>query len=245
MFKMLSNCLLFQSSLTDYSDISKLLDNSYGKIEEFSREFAAIRNDIDNISYNTGLFLILFVVIDIIMLITIFQYFRRKESYEKVSRVSMIIALIIAIPSFIYGYSFYDRPYTKEYSIPPFYSDAKTYAAQGNKIESPGSRNSKNNKIMDKLPLEQYLDRRNLSVREVDNQVGELRHRGYQVLKRDDTRGGKVVLFISPPITSFALVGIWFGLQGFLFALIICQAISLVVVWVKNPSEEENNERQL
>jgi hypothetical protein len=243
MFKMLSNSVLFQSSLTDFSDIFKLVDNYYSKIEEFSRELAAIQNDIDNISYNTGLFLILFVVIDIIMLITIFQYFRRKESYEKVSRISMIIALIIAVPSFIYGYSFYDRPYSKEYSIPPFYSDAKIYAAQVNKIESHGSKNSKNNKIMDNLSLEQYLDRRNLSIREVGDKVDELRHRGYQVLKRDDTRRGKVLLFVSPPITSFALVGIWFGLQGFLFTLIICQATSLVIVWIKNPSEEENNER--
>ncbi|MFA4903401.1 MAG: hypothetical protein WC600_11745 [Desulfobaccales bacterium] len=242
MFKILSNSVLFQSSLTDFSDIFKLVDNYYSKIEEFSRELAAIQNDIDNISYNTGLFLILFVVIDIIMLITIFQYFSRKESYEKVSRISMIIALIIAIPCFIYGYSFYDRPYTKEYSIPPIYSDVKNYNAQG-KIESHGSKNTKNNKMMDNLPLDQYSDRRNLSIREVDNKVGELRHRGYQVLKRDDARGGKVVLFISPPITSFALVGIWFGLQGFLFALIICQATSLVLVWIKKPSEEENNER--
>ncbi|MHB9072132.1 MAG: hypothetical protein ACYC6G_01275 [Desulfobaccales bacterium] len=243
MFKILSNSVLFQSSLTDFSDIFKLVDNYYSKIEEFSRELAAIQNDIDNISYNTGLFLILFVVIDIIILITVFQYFRRKESYEKVSRRSIIIALIIAIPSFIYGYSFYDRPYTKEYSIPPYYGDAKTYAAQVNKIESHGSKNSKDNKMMDKLSWEQYLDRRNLSIRDVENKVGELKHQGYQVLKRDDTRRGKVVLFISPPITSFALVGIWFGLQGFLFALIICQATSLAIVWIKNPSEEENNEQ--
>jgi hypothetical protein len=243
MFNLLSNRVLFQSSLTDFSDIFKLVDNCYSKIEEFSREFAAIQNDIDNISYNTGLFLILFVAIDIIMLITIFQYFRRKESYEKVSRISMIIALTIAIPSFIYGYSFYDRPYSKEYSVHPYYSDVKTYAAQVNKIESHGSKDSKNIRMKDNLPLEQYLERRNLSIRDVDNKVDELRHRGYQVLKRDDTRGGKVVLFISPPVTSFALVGIWFGLQGFLFALIICQATSLVIVWIKNPSEEENNER--
>jgi hypothetical protein len=158
MFKILSNSVLFQSSLTDFSDIFKLVDNYYSKIEEFSRELAAIQNDIDNISYNTGLFLILFVAIDIIMLITIFQYFRRKESYEKVSRISMIIALIVAIPCFIYGYSFYDRPYTTEYSVPPYYNDVKTYAAQVNKIESHGSKNSKNNKKMDNLSWEQYLD---------------------------------------------------------------------------------------
>jgi hypothetical protein len=243
MFKILSNSVLWKSGLTDFSDIFKMVDNYYGKIEEFSRELAAIQNDIDNISYNTGLFLILFVVIDIIMLITIFQYFSRKESYEKVSRISMIMALIIAVPCFIYGYSFYDRPYTKEYSIPSQYSDAKTYAAQANKIESRGSKNSKDKKMMDKLSWEQYSERRNLSIRDVDNQVGELKHRGYQVLKRDDPRAGKVVLFISPPITSFALVGIWFGLQGFLFTLIICQATSLVIVWIKNSSEKENIEQ--
>lgn len=243
MFNILSNSVLFQSSLTDFSDIFKLVDNYYSKIEEFSRELAAIQNDIDNISYNTGLFLILFVVIDVIILITIFQYFRRKESYEKVSRISMIIALIVAIPCFIYGYSFYERPYSKEFLIPPLFSDAKTYAAQVNKIASHGSKNTKNKEMMDNLSWKQYLDRRNTAIRDVDNKVGELKHEGYQVLKRDDTRGGKIVLFISPPITSFALVGIWFGLQGFLFALIICQATSLVIVWIKNPSEEENDEQ--
>ena len=157
----------------------------------------------------------------------------------------MIIALIVAIPCFIYGYSFYDRPYYKEYSIPPFYSDLKTYTAQVNKTTSHGSKDSNNKEMTDKLSWGQYLERRNKSIRDVENKVGELRHEGYQVLKRDDTRGGKVVLFISPPITSFALVGIWFGLQGFLFALIICQATSLVLVWMRNPFAEENNERQL
>lgn len=243
MFKILSDRVLFQSGLTDYGDIYKLVDNYFSKLQQISREMTEIQNDVSNISYNTGLLLVIFVIIDIFILITVFHYFSRKESYEKVSRISLIIATIIAIPSFIYGYSFYDRPYTKEYPIQPYYSDAKTYAAQANKLESHGSKNQKNKDIKDKLSFDQYLDRRNMAIRDVENQEGELRQQGYHVIKRDDARGGKLILFISPPISNFALVGIWFGLQGFLFSLIICQAITLVIVWVKKPSEEENNEQ--
>jgi hypothetical protein len=238
MIKTLFDFIIFKSNLTDFADISKLVDNYYSKIQQFSREFAELKNDINNIAYNTGLWILLFIIIDTIILITVVRYFSRKESYEKVNKISLFIAITMIIPGFIYGYSLYNRAYTKEYPILPYDRNIRPYADQSNnKLKK-----QKSKEIINQLSVDQYLERRNKSIRNIDNQVGELRQQGYRVIVKEDTIRGKTILFVSPPISNFALVGIWFGLQGFLFSLIICQAITFIIAWILPPSEQDNNE---
>lgn len=165
MFGNLVSTPAFQAGLTVYGSISNFLDRCSQKAQDFFKELVEIQYDIKNLSLSTGIIVLLFTSLDILILITVFYYFRRKESYEKINKITIIVAIIMAIVSFIFGYSFYDRPYAKEYSISP-YADPKNYA----------------------------------------------------------------------------LIGLWFGLQGFLFALIICQAITLMKAWLNRPAKKEYNE---
>ena len=127
--------------LSFLNNISQGYNNWYDSVEQIFRKITEIKDDIYNMPYNTGLYVILSLFLNLLIILYLFS---RKRIGEKIRLISLIIALIFFIPAFYIGHSFYDKPVFKEYKLPNSLHDEKTSRMQTSKGNGQRRRNIQN-----------------------------------------------------------------------------------------------------
>ena len=204
--------------LSFLNNISQGYNNWFDSLEQIFRKISEIKDDIYNMPYNTGLYVILSLFINLLIVLYLLN---RRRMGDKIKFISLIVALIFFIPAFYIGNSFYDKPVFKEYKLPNSLHDQKTSRMPTSKGWTTET---------------QYLEQRRQSIISVENHAEVLRQQGYRVYMREDEKGNTIWLEINPPLSEFT-TGIWFGLQGFILSLLVCQVIMGFIDWHRQPAE--------